>query len=90
MYKKRMHLLQKSMKKQYSRKRCRREEDDDDDEDVIERETDEEEGLVTHLKEKVARLEEQVQTERDKSESITKSILSASECVCVCVFSLQI
>ena len=45
-------------------------------------ETDEEEGLVTHLKEKVARLEEQVQTERDKSESITKStmtLLSARE-----------
>lgn len=67
MYEKRMQLLQKSMKKQFNRKRRRVETEEREEGDVEDGEKKRKEGVVEgHLREKIAELEEQLQDERDR------------------------
>ena len=71
MYEKRMKLLQKSMKKQFSRKR-RRVETEEEGEREGEGGVERKEGAVeVHRREKVSELEEQLQEERERGEQVT-------------------
>lgn len=64
MYEKRMQLLQKSMKKQFNRKRRRIETEEREEGDT---EDGERRGVIEDtLREKIAELEEQLQEERDR------------------------
>lgn len=69
MYDRRMELLQKSMKKEFNRKRRRvatREEDDEE-----ERES---RGIEAQLRDTIARLEEELETKREKSETSINNV----------------
>ena len=74
MYEKRMKLLQKSMKKQFSRKRRRVETEEEEGEREGEGEGEGKKKVATVemcLREKVSELEEQLQEERERGEAVT-------------------
>ena len=77
MYEKRMKLLQKSMKKQFTRKRCRVETEEEEGEREGEGEGEGEVkrkvgAVEMRLRERVCKLEEQLQEEKERGEAVMR------------------
>ena len=79
-YEQRMNLLQKSMKKQLGRKRCRVDREKEEEEEG-ERDSGRGNGAVeARLRENISALEDQLQTEKEKSEQIGRLLLKVHAC----------